>query len=392
MATHSPASAGSALQRAASVCERCGRVRSNRQLGLFTLNASTRSDSTPTFESPETCPGSTCSPEGSPARISASQESGADSATRTDLTPDPAFSLSSFDFWRSLGLSGSSLRTSLVCYPMIPAEQWESFSPHWSNAGTASRGGFSTLAISESPNDAEECSLSDILQETSDVPRRFYLSRRACLGILRRAAKRGKKLPAHLEAALRAAASEPQTSTTTGRSWSPMLSRLAAMTRAKTGRDRERRSSPRLSAVVAWLTRSDRPGRAATTFPSSLSTRRKSLTPRTGVTLNQEDRHPRSPEEHTLQPSISAKDQTSARWERSGEGTVTKLEASRSSVRRLTPLECERLQGFPDHWTCVRSARKGQTVHVTPLSETPWLSPSSSGFSDESQSRAEETK
>ena len=23
----------------------------------------------------------------------------------------------------------------------------------------------------------------------------------------------------------------------------------------------------------------------------------------------------------------------------------------KSNVRRLTPLECERLQGFPDHWT-----------------------------------------
>jgi len=26
---------------------------------------------------------------------------------------------------------------------------------------------------------------------------------------------------------------------------------------------------------------------------------------------------------------------------------------TRPTVRRLTPLECERLQGFPDHWTAV---------------------------------------
>jgi len=45
------------------------------------------------------------------------------------------------------------------------------------------------------------CSLSDIL-ETGDVPRKYYLSQKACLGILRRAEKRGKELPAVLKEAL----------------------------------------------------------------------------------------------------------------------------------------------------------------------------------------------
>jgi hypothetical protein len=45
--------------------------------------------------------------------------------------------------------------------------------------------------------------LSDVL-ETSDVPDRFYLSPKACAGILRRAAKRGKTLPAMLATALQA--------------------------------------------------------------------------------------------------------------------------------------------------------------------------------------------
>ena len=31
--------------------------------------------------------------------------------------------------------------------------------------------------------------------------------------------------------------------------------------------------------------------------------------------------------------------------------------ATRSAVRRLTPLECERLQGFPDNWTLTPTAR-----------------------------------
>ena len=49
------------------------------------------------------------------------------------------------------------------------------------------------------------CSLSDIL-ETGDVPQRYYLSAKACRGILRRAEKRGKELPEALRRALRAVA------------------------------------------------------------------------------------------------------------------------------------------------------------------------------------------
>jgi hypothetical protein len=45
------------------------------------------------------------------------------------------------------------------------------------------------------PNDDAVSSLSDIL-ETGDVPQRYFLSPKACSGILRRAEKRGKELPA----------------------------------------------------------------------------------------------------------------------------------------------------------------------------------------------------
>ena len=51
--------------------------------------------------------------------------------------------------------------------------------------------------------------LSGIL-ETGELPQRFYLSSRACRGILRRAEKRGKTLPPALAHALMAvAASHP---------------------------------------------------------------------------------------------------------------------------------------------------------------------------------------
>jgi len=64
---------------------------------------------------------------------------------------------------------------------------------------------FLTLSSSEFPSDADVCSLSDIL-ETGDLPQRYYLSPRACAGILRRAEKRGRELPSALRYALEATA------------------------------------------------------------------------------------------------------------------------------------------------------------------------------------------
>jgi hypothetical protein len=49
------------------------------------------------------------------------------------------------------------------------------------------------------------CSLSDVL-ETREVPQKYFLSQKACAGIIRRAEKRGKELPAQLRDALTAAA------------------------------------------------------------------------------------------------------------------------------------------------------------------------------------------
>ena len=68
--------------------------------------------------------------------------------------------------------------------------------------GHGLHGGFSTLNISEWHNDAAVCSLSSIL-EKGPIPRRFFLSAKACSGILRRAEARGKELPQKLLQTLR---------------------------------------------------------------------------------------------------------------------------------------------------------------------------------------------
>ena len=75
--------------------------------------------------------------------------------------------------------------------------------PEWCEAlSVRPRGASSTLNIGEFPNVAVESSLSQILQPEKDVPEKYYLSRRACQGILRRAKERGKELPEELRIAL----------------------------------------------------------------------------------------------------------------------------------------------------------------------------------------------
>ena len=92
---------------------------------------------------------------------------------------------------RHLSQQGRDGQTLVAC--MVPKEQ--------------SRGGSSTPNTSEWPNDADVCSLSQVL-ETTLIPQRFFLSPRACAGILRRAEKRGKELPPALQTALLSVAQE----------------------------------------------------------------------------------------------------------------------------------------------------------------------------------------
>ena len=74
----------------------------------------------------------------------------------------------------------------------MPERLWEMISP--------SRGECSMRNTSESPREESASTLSQILEV--NVPERYYLSPKACRGILRRAANRGKELPEVLRIAL----------------------------------------------------------------------------------------------------------------------------------------------------------------------------------------------
>jgi hypothetical protein len=77
----------------------------------------------------------------------------------------------------------------------------------WNASGIVAGGQLLMLDTSDWPSDAAAfsvCSLPEILEP--DAPPRYSLSPRACRGILRRAAKRGKELPPHLRRVLEAVA------------------------------------------------------------------------------------------------------------------------------------------------------------------------------------------
>jgi len=59
-----------------------------------------------------------------------------------------------------------------------------------------------TLNFSECPNAAEESTLSQVIVTESSSLNKYFLSAQACAGILKRAKRRGKALPAELKEAL----------------------------------------------------------------------------------------------------------------------------------------------------------------------------------------------
>lgn len=75
---------------------------------------------------------------------------------------------------------------------LLPERSWETVS--------VSHGAYSTRNIGEYPSVARESTLWQILQ--MNAPEAYYLSAKACQGILNRAKRRGKQLPAMLEEAL----------------------------------------------------------------------------------------------------------------------------------------------------------------------------------------------
>ena len=96
--------------------------------------------------------------------------------------------------------SGSSNRNAPMCLCLKTASgaKQDACTTNWADG--ALLGGYTMHSFGESPREENESRLSQILEECA--PRRFFLSARACQGILNRAERRGKELPKELKDAL----------------------------------------------------------------------------------------------------------------------------------------------------------------------------------------------
>ena len=134
--------------------------------------------------------------EDSPAKISAWLEKGL-----AWLAKEAGYSGKLEDLWKKRKQSGSSLKTSLVYYPLTEGRTLESFSGRWPTSGIVSGGECLMLSTLEYPSEgAESSSLADVV-ETQQVQQKYYLTAKAAEGVLRRSNRNGKKLPEQLQEA-----------------------------------------------------------------------------------------------------------------------------------------------------------------------------------------------
>ena len=217
--------------------------------------------------------------------------------------------------------------------------------PSSDNSGTESPTEFLTVASSTCRSDEQGCSssepaLTEILEPPQDVPPRYSLSARAAEGILRRAAKRGRTLPPHLEEALATVAATTATRSTGGGHSS--LSGLGSG-----GADDNDAQAGRLVTVapdVAYALADGsgtRPGSGRDAQDTLIAETVRSH-PRPGSNSN--GNLVAAPLSHGSNPNSYA-----AGRRREDDGIP--INSPQTGVRRLTPTECERLQGLPDGWT-----------------------------------------
>ena len=109
--------------------------------------------------------------------------------------------------WLRQTQPGSSQKTSLDSCQQTTDGQWEPSSGRWQNSGWWEPGECWTLNTSESRNDdAASSSLRDVLEPLDRTPSKYLISPAGAAGILDRAGRRGRRLPADLAEALRTAA------------------------------------------------------------------------------------------------------------------------------------------------------------------------------------------
>ena len=232
-------------------------------------------------------------------------------------------------------ISGQSLKKSetpkFQCLSLVDGQppEWLELKP------PILRGESLTLNTTESPSVVVESFLSQILEE--QVPERYFLSARACQGILRRAERRGKKLPEQLEVALIAQCASECEKDVPGGGKGPLISEDKCLTLGCNNDqtlliNRINSTPDGISGAVSskWA--------KGTGGPAGDECYNLVVEPQL-YDMTHADEVMR-PVAEGLAPTLNSRMGTG--------GNQVPVMINRYAVRRLTPLECLRLQGFPD--------------------------------------------
>ena len=217
--------------------------------------------------------------------------------------------------------SASSKTKSPICLKLSRGggQSQDASTTRWEHG--ALLGAFTMHSFGECPREENASRLSQIL-EACPHPK-YSLSAKACQGILNRAVRRGKELPPELKMALEAQSAPAK------------AQKLAASEHRKNVRQRFLPWQVEQTKYLLYDARGNGNGETVTTLTGDHQNR---VTDYTAI---------------TYQKVVGTIDCGIAKGTGNQLANQDMFVANGSVVRRLTPMECERLQGYPDGWTAI---------------------------------------
>lgn len=205
-------------------------------------------------------------------------------------------------------------------------------------------GDSSMLNIGESPNEERESRLSWILE--GNVPQKYYLSARACQGILTRASRRGKPLPEVLRQALMDVIGGGNSYTLKIRSGCAGGGK-GALVQTEKSATLSTLQDQTLFQPIVYDARGNGDGKIVPTITGNHENR---ITDYTAIAIERKTFNEQSFSHYKESDKCST---LKAKAGNIGNGSECLIaeKVIRWIVRRLTPVECERLQGYPDDYT-----------------------------------------
>lgn len=205
-------------------------------------------------------------------------------------------------------------------------------------------GDSSMLNTGEFPNAERESLLSWILED--NVPQKYYLSARACQGILTRASRRGKPLPEVLRQALMDVIGGGDSYTLKIRSGCAGGGK-GALVQTEKSATLSTLQDQTLFQHFVYDARGNGGGKIVPTITGDHENR---ITDYTAIAIERKTFNEQSFSHYKESNKCST---LKAKAGNIGNGSECLIaeKAIRWIVRRLTPVECERLQGYPDDYT-----------------------------------------